>query len=279
MTIHHAAQRGDIDRVAQELQNGTDVNSDDGNSNTPLMWAVMASEDNSAMVRYLIEQGANVKAANNFGFTILMEAAENGNAEIVRLLLEAGAPADYVGSYGKTVVDSASTVEIVRLLVAAGGNLNDINNEVHQRLLGLDARGGFRISQETFLEGRHRRFGQANPEVMKIEFWEAMVRSGISAYRAQSIMGHSYGQDGEPVWCFDRFGRTITELPDGRFVEIGGEHEDSYDPDFCIYNDVVVHQGDGTFQILGYPRHVFPPTDFHTATLVGGDIYIIGGLG
>jgi hypothetical protein len=27
---------------------------------------------------------------------------------------------------------------------------------------------------------------------------------------------------------------------DGRVVYLGGDHEDSYDPDFCIYNDVVV---------------------------------------
>jgi len=26
------------------------------------------------------------------------------------------------------------------------------------------------------------------------------------------------------------------QLPDGRLVSVGGEHEDYYDPDFCIYN-------------------------------------------
>ena len=45
-----------------------------------------------------------------------------------------------------------------------------------------------------------------------------------------------------PVWCFSRFGTSLTELPDGRFVQIGGEHEDFYDPDFCIYNDVTVQK-------------------------------------
>ena len=64
-----------------------------------------------------------------------------------------------------------------------------------------------------------------------------------------------------------------------RFVQIGGEHEDYYDPDFCIYNDVVVHERSGNFTILGYPKEVFPPTDFHSATMVKGDIYIVGGLG
>ena len=48
---------------------------------------------------------------------------------------------------------------------------------------------------------------------------------------------------------------------------------------FCIYNDVVVHHADGTFDLYGYPEDVFPPTDFHSATLVGDHIYVIGSLG
>jgi hypothetical protein len=37
---------------------------------------------------------------------------------------------------------------------------------------------------------------------------------------------------------------SLTLLPDGRAIQIGGEHEDYYDPDFCIYNDVFVHEPD-----------------------------------
>ncbi len=42
---------------------------------------------------------------------------------------------------------------------------------------------------------------------------------------------------------------------------------------------MIVHDGKGGFEILGYPEAVFPPTDFHSATLVGQWIYIIGNLG
>lgn len=74
-------------------------------------------------------------------------------------------------------------------------------------------------------------------------------------------------------------GMSFTKLPDGRFVQIAGEHEDFYDSDFYIYNDVIVHSTNGKFTIYGYPKDAFPPTDFHTATLVDGFIYIIGSLG
>jgi hypothetical protein len=71
----------------------------------------------------------------------------------------------------------------------------------------------------------------------------------------------------------------LTFLPDRRVIQIAGEHEDYYDSDFCIYNDVFVHEPDGSIAIYGYPEAVFPPTDFHTATLVGDFIYVIGSVG
>lgn len=84
-----------------------------------------------------------------------------------------------------------------------------------------------------------------------------------------------------PVWTFNRMGATSTPHPDGRLICIGGEHEDSGDPDFCIYNDVVIIDVDGTIEIYGYPRDVFPPTDFHTASLDldRNRVIVIGSIG
>ena len=73
-------------------------------------------------------------------------------------------------------------------------------------------------------------------------------------------------------------GQPSVTLPDGREVYIAGEHEDHYDPDFYIYNDVVVMDGDQC-DILGYATDIFLPTDFHTATLVRDEIILIGNLG
>jgi hypothetical protein len=74
-------------------------------------------------------------------------------------------------------------------------------------------------------------------------------------------------------------GQSCTALPDGRVVCIAGEHEDYYDPDFYIYNDVVVLNPDGAIASYGYPRDAFPPTDFHTATLDAGRLVIVGVIG
>jgi hypothetical protein len=164
------------------------------------------------------------------------------------------------------------------------------------------------IGEEQYHAQKARHFGTDNPEQMDVPFWRLMVRRGWNAYQARMQYDRAYRQYmqaysarrereeageavpaelelphpgyGPPIWCFQRFGMSLTRLPDGRAVFIAGEHEDFYDPDFCIYNDVIVLDPDLRVTIYGYPREVFPPTDFHSATLVGeSDLYIIGNLG
>ncbi len=135
------------------------------------------------------------------------------------------------------------------------------------------------ITREMFLEWRSPRFGNKNPTRIESKVWQWLVHTKLNAYQAnQTFNGPSPYREG-PTWSFDRFGQSATELPDGRVIYIGGEHEDHYDPDFYIYNDVTVVQPDGSVVFYCYPKDVFPPTDFHTATLVDSKIVIIGSLG
>ncbi|GMV26592.1 MAG: hypothetical protein AMXMBFR58_26230 [Phycisphaerae bacterium] len=134
---------------------------------------------------------------------------------------------------------------------------------------------------------------------MRLAHWEWMVRTESNPYWVRKDLGlqsndHEYDEQGclqanDPDWCFLRFGMSRTRMPDGRLVCIAGEHEDWYDPDFCIYNDVIVlraalgktsvDETSGEVEIYGYPQATFPPTDFHSATLVDDRIYVIGSLG
>jgi hypothetical protein len=109
--------------------------------------------------------------------------------------------------------------------------------------------------------------------------WKWLVETEMDAYGATQLLAGPSALDAGPGWCFARYGQTATSLPDGREVLTAGEHEDSYDPDFFIYNDVVVRSPNGGIAIYGYPKEVFPPTDFHTATLLPRRIVLIGSLG
>ncbi len=167
-------------------------------------------------------------------------------------------------------------------MLDAGADPNNLQFEIRRALVGLPAEPSVRhfdATPEAFSRGAQRRFGVSNPERMDDPFWMAMVRSGISAWLARTQFSDKPSSIEHPVWCAERFGQSISFLPDGRIIQIAGEHEDGYDPDFCIYNDVFVHYPDGRIEIYGYPAEVFPPTDFHTATLVGDTIYLIGSLG
>lgn len=135
------------------------------------------------------------------------------------------------------------------------------------------------ITRELFQQQRSRQFGNANPERMEIAFWEWMVRKCEGPYRVRELFSVPFKPEDGPIWTFSRMGATRTGLPDGRMISVGGEYDDYYDPDFCIYNDVIVQGPADQIEIYGYPADLFPPTDFHTATLVDERIVIIGCLG
>jgi hypothetical protein len=140
------------------------------------------------------------------------------------------------------------------------------------------------ITPEIVSEWWKPRFGSSNPERMNNPLWEWLIRTRIDAYSAADRFGYPETSPCDddflgPAWCFARMGQSVTPLPDGRIVLISGEHEDGYDPDFNIYNDVIIYHPDRSLEIFGYPREIFPPTDFHTATLIAGRIIVIGNLG
>lgn len=307
--LFHAVAFGSAEEVAKLLDEGADLEQTDAWERTPFLLSVHAgrldiaklllahgcdrnakgrcgttaillaiSRDNAAMLEWLIAIGCDIEETDEFGGFPLEEAAREGSVACVRVLLNAGAVASRKNKNDFSAIEGAASPENVALLVSAGENLSDVSPAMRMRLIGYPPDDDVDVSANDFRKYRGRTFGKQNPQRMNNPFWDAMVRTRESAYGGASKF-ESRDFDGGPVWCFNRFGQSLTRLPDGRYVEIAGEHEDHYDPDFCIYNDVVVHHGDGTFDIFGYPEADFPTTDFHSATWVAPNIYIIGNLG
>jgi ankyrin repeat protein len=240
----------------------------------PLFYAIIGHHPN--MLRWLLQTGANVHQTDEFGTTALIQAVEADDLQCVESLLQAGANVD-VDANGTALKRAASRPMIMRLL-DAGADPADADQRV---ILGIEAEDDSlaTVSPDDFQRACTRVFGRSNPERMRFPFWEAMIRSGHCGYAARQRFENAAAPIAEPIWCAQRYGQSLTLLPDGRAIQIGGEHEDSYDPDFCIYNDVFVYEADRSVAIYGYPKSVFPPTDFHTATLIRGFVYVIGSLG
>lgn len=231
------------------------------------------------MLKWLIELGVSVESDDDCCITPLMAAVQSGNIQAVDVLIAAGAKVDRQTACG-SAPGSVQSCEIALRLLDSGVDPAILSFKSRRAILGLEPESDeslFDATPEDFRVAPTACWGEHNPEPMDQPFWRAMIRSGITAFAGAQLCGGS--PDNSPVWCAERFGQSLTLLPDGRAIQIGGEHEDHYDSNFCIYNDVFVHHPDGRIHIFGYPEGAFPPTDFHTATLIGDAIYVIGGLG
>jgi len=285
--LHMALWLGDAAMVEALLTAGVQIAPEAKQHYPYLSMAVQSG--NPAVVERMLKAGCPINAGGLGGDSAISLAAENGDSEIVRLLLAHGADPESGSEFDKPL-SNAKTRETILMLLEAGANPAGLDAAGRRRLVGLGNGGAAQlssISREQYLAARYEREGSANPEDITEPFRLAMIRSGLDAYGARRrfdddpVFACGISKEKRPpqVWCFDRFGQSFTILPDGRTILIAGEHEDAYDPDFCIYNDVTMFSPDGSIQIFGYPRDVFEPTDFHTATLVGDHIWIIGGVG
>lgn len=129
------AQQGMLEMVKEMLTSQKiNVNAKDKKrGNTPLHWA--AYNNNLEMVKYLVEQGAEVNAKNNCGVTPLHFAALNNNLEMVKYLVdkkaEVNAKDKKCGMTPLHWAASENNPEVVKYLIQkkATVNLQDNNGK------------------------------------------------------------------------------------------------------------------------------------------------------
>jgi uncharacterized protein len=123
--VADAVMRGDRVAVEKLVEQHADVNAAQADGATALHWAVFQSD--KAMVDLLIRAGANPKAANRDGSTPLWLACINGNAPIIAALLAAGADANEHLPLGRTplmVAARTGNVDAIKALLDHGANVN-----------------------------------------------------------------------------------------------------------------------------------------------------------
>ena len=103
---------------------GADANDADMNGHTPLLEAVMCRDAEVAQV--LLDYGAEPNVADSEGFTPLYRAAgPGGNRQLVKLLLERGALVDGASEYGWTPLRTAANLgrrDVVKVLLDNGAD-------------------------------------------------------------------------------------------------------------------------------------------------------------
>ena len=119
-------------------------------------------------------------------------------------------------------------------------------------------------------------------ELNQADIFQWIIENKIQPYQLKQLLEKQNIEIKSPLWTFSgRMGQLLTELPDGMKVYIAGEYEDFYDPDFKIYNDIVIEKPNGEIELWNYPKAQFPPTDFYAAHYdeQTHSIFLIGNLG
>ena len=101
-TVADSAMVGDTAAIRALLAQHADINAPQPDGATALHWSVYRND--FALAKLLIEAGANVRAANRDGATPLSLAATTGNAEIIATLLGAGASPNEKLPFGQTAL-------------------------------------------------------------------------------------------------------------------------------------------------------------------------------
>jgi len=131
-----AATHGNHAAVARALiAAGSDVNAKDDIQDTPYLYA--GAEGRTEILKMTLAAGADLKSTNRYGGTALIPAAHHGHPETVKVLLATAIDKDHVNRLGWTALleavilgdGSPTYIEIVRMLVDAGANVNIADRE------------------------------------------------------------------------------------------------------------------------------------------------------
>lgn len=131
-----AARKGDVAMMESLVQDGADINQAEY-GHTPLYGA--AQRGNAEAVKYLIEEGADTELGP-FNSTPLTVALKEGHRDIVDALVQGGANVNkslyQITTFFLSSPDSGSTfmtdkkqVEIAKILVAKGADVNYVHSE------------------------------------------------------------------------------------------------------------------------------------------------------
>lgn len=168
-----AAEHGDLDDVFLLLNQGANVDAADGDQWTALMFA--ARMGYAQIARLLLDRGANVDAVEKDQWTPLMLAAQYGHVDVARLLLARGANIEAVdGKHWTPLMLAAEEcqVDVMLLLLDRGANIQAVDLDQWSALMYAVSKGQLNIVRVLLSRG-------ANIHAVEKEHWTVLVIAAI----------------------------------------------------------------------------------------------------
>lgn len=137
-----AIEKSDLKTAHKLLEDHADVNAAQVDGMTPLHWA--AVHDAATLTRLLIAAGADVGFQTRYGITPLSIACQNGHTENVELLLAAGADPNSALRGGETALMTASRtgrIGPITALLARGAAVNSKDRKGQTAIMWAAADG------------------------------------------------------------------------------------------------------------------------------------------
>lgn len=139
--LMYAAAIGSLDAMKLLVDDGAKVDAPNSFGATPLMWCA----GDLAKVRYLLEKGASVTTKSQYGRTpLLIAATYDGSVEIGRLMIAKGADVRAKDQSGATVLNAAAAannIKLARLLLDKGADVNSMDGAGFNPLMIAAANG------------------------------------------------------------------------------------------------------------------------------------------
>ena len=113
--LHKAVVEGNLELVKKLISNGYDVNEKDSNLFTPLHYAAQNFSSNILcleIAKFLLNSGIKIESKDSYGNTALFRAVANfrGDPAMIKLLLEKGADKFNKNNYGVSPYSLAESI-------------------------------------------------------------------------------------------------------------------------------------------------------------------------
>ena len=180
----HAAGRGNLSGVLASLENGIDVDYDNGFGTALYLAATGGHED---VVKALLAAGANVAYRGNGGVTPLLWAADYGRDGVVTALLASGADINQEDDSGWTALIHASSsgrTTVVKILLAAGADVDHMAKNDLTALLIVVSRRGIGGRYEEIEQALVKAGAGSADSAMKVEELRNRRRAELNRRRA-----------------------------------------------------------------------------------------------